>query len=69
MASQLLKETKYWRVDGEDEAVEMIAEYKDNAVKGGYTVTKSGYKIKTKKQKGEIVDMWAEVDITFAYEI
>jgi hypothetical protein len=47
MALQLLKETKFWRVDSEDEAVDMITEYKDNAIKGGYTVTKSGYKIKT----------------------
>lgn len=47
----------------------MITDYKDNAIKDGYTVTKSGYKIKTKKSKGEIVDLWAEVEITFAYEV
>lgn len=69
MALQLTQETKTWRVDTEDEAVEMIAEYKDNAISGGYTVTKSGYKIKTKKSKGEIIDMWCIVDITFAYEV
>ena len=27
------------------------------------------HKIKTKKAKGEIVDMWAEVEITFSYEV
>ena len=48
MASMLLKETKVWRVDSEDEAVETITDFKDNANKGGYIVTKSGYKIKTK---------------------
>ena len=69
MALQLTKETKHCRVDSEDEAVDMIAEYKDNATKGGYIVTKSGYKIKTKKSKGEIVDLWAEVEITFSYEV
>ena len=69
MALQLTKETKHWRVDSEDEAVDKIAEYKDNATKGGYIVTKSGYKIKTKKSKGEIVDLWAEVEITFSYEV
>jgi len=69
MALQLTKETKHWRVDSEDEAVDMIAEYKDNATKGGYIVTKSGYKIKTKKSKGEIIDLWAEVEITFSYEV
>jgi len=69
MALQLTKETKHWRVDSEDEAVDMIAEYKDNATKGGYIVTKSGYKIKTKKSKEEIIDLWAEVEITFSYEV
>lgn len=69
MALQLLKETKYWRVDSEDEAVDMITEYKDKAATSGYIVTKSGYKIKTKKSKGEIVDLWAEVEVTFSYEV
>ena len=69
MALQLLKETKFWRVDSEDEAVDMITEYKDNAIKGGYTVTKSGYKIKTKKSKGEIVDSWCIVTIEYSYEV
>lgn len=69
MASMLLKETKVWRVDSEDEAVETITDFKDNANKGGYTVTKSGYKIKTKKSKGDIIDLWAEVEVTFAYEV
>jgi hypothetical protein len=45
----------------------MIQEYKDNAA--GYTVTKSGYVIKTKKSKGEIVDMWCIVTIEFSYEM
>ena len=32
----------------------MIEEYKNN---GGFTVTKGGYTIKTKKSKGEILTM------------
>ena len=64
---ELLKETKVWRVDSEDRAVSMIQEYKDNA--DGYTITKSGYVIKTKKSKGEIVDMWCIVTIEFSYEV
>ena len=64
---ELLKETKVWRVSTEDQAVNMIQEYKDNAA--GYTVTKSGYMIKTKKSKGEIVDMWCIVTIEFSYEM
>lgn len=67
--TELIKETKTWRVDNEETAVEMINEYKDKAVTNGYTITKSGYAIKTKKSKGEIVDMYALVNITFSYEV
>lgn len=67
--TELIKETKTWRVDNEETAVEMINEYKDKAITNGYTITKSGYAIKTKKSKGEIVDMHALVNITFSYEV
>ena len=67
--TELIKETKTWRVDNEEIAVEMINEYKDKAITNGYTITKSGYAIKTKKSKGEIVDMYALVNITFSYEV
>ena len=67
--TELIKETKTWRVDNEETAVEMINEYKDKAITDGYTITKSCYAIKTKKSKGEIVDMFALVNITFSYEV
>lgn len=67
--TELIKETKTWRVNDEEAAVEMINEYKDKAITNGYTITKSGYAIKTKKSKGEIVDMYALVNITFSYEV
>lgn len=67
--TELIKETKTWRVDNEETAVQMINEYKDKAITNGYTITKSGYVIKTKKSKGEIVDMYALVNITFSYEV
>ena len=51
--TELIKETKTWRVDNEETAVEMINEYKDKAITNGYTITKSGYAIKTKKSKEE----------------
>ncbi len=57
----LMKTTDVYRVDNEDEAVKMIEKAKDEALNGGYTLTKSSYVIKTKKSKGEIVDMWAVV--------
>ena len=67
--TELIKETKTWRVNDEEAAVEMINEYKDKAITNGYTITKSGHTIKTKKSKGEIVDMYALVNITFSYEV
>lgn len=58
MARQLLKTTDVWRVDTEEEAVDMIEEAKDRQIEGGYSLTKSSYVMKTKKSKGEIVDCW-----------
>lgn len=58
MAKQLLKTTDVWRVDDEEEAMEMIEDAKDSQATGGYTLSKSGYVVKTKKSKGEIVDIW-----------
>ncbi len=64
---ELLKETKVWRVSTEDQAVDMINTEKETAA--GYTITKSGYVIKTKKSKGEIVDSWCIVTIEYSYEV
>ena len=63
MAKMLLKTTDIYRVDDETEAVEMIQKYKNNQVTDGYTLTKSGYVLKNKKAKGEIIDSWAIVTI------
>jgi hypothetical protein len=59
----LLKTTDLYLVDTEEEAMKMIEEAKDNQITGGYTVTKSGYTMKTKKAKGEIVDVSFKVSI------
>lgn len=64
-----LKQTDVWYVDSEEEAVAMIDDYKDKQITEGYTVTKSGYKAKIKKSKGEIVDMHYEVEIARAFDI
>lgn len=61
MARQLMKTTDVWRVDTEEEAMEMIEDAKDSQISGGYTLTKSGYVLKTKKSKGEIIDQWMVV--------
>ena len=59
----LLKTTEVYRADNEEEAVQMINEYKDRQLTEAYTLTKSGYVLKTKKSKGEIIDTWAVVTI------
>ena len=61
--TMLLKTTDVYRVSDEEEAVAMINDFKDKQVDGGYTLTKSGYVLKTKKSKGEIVDSWAVVTV------
>lgn len=63
MAKMLLKTTDIYRVDDETEAVEMIQNYKNNQATDSYTLTKSGYVLKNKKAKGEIIDSWAVVTI------
>ena len=52
MARLLTKQTDVYRVDTEEEAVEMINNAKDNQARGGYTLTKSGSVMNTKKSKG-----------------
>ena len=58
-----LKETEVYKVDNEEEAVQMITDYKDRQLTEAYILTKSGYVIKTKKSKGEIIDSWAVVTV------
>ena len=45
-----------------------VEEYKDNQAAEGYTLTKSGYVLKTKKSKGEIIDSWAVVTVEMNFE-
>lgn len=59
----LMKTTDVFRVDDEEQAVRLIEQYKDGQAAENYTLTKSGYVLKTKKAKGEIVDSWAVVTI------
>ncbi len=60
---ELLKTTNVYRVNDEEEAIALIQDYKDNQINGNYTLTKSGYVLKTKKSKGEIIDSWAVVSV------
>ena len=67
MALQKIKETISWRVDSEEEAIKLIEDYKAKQFTDGYTVNKSGYVLKTKKSKGEIIDQYYTVSIQFDF--
>lgn len=54
----LLKTVDTFRVENEEDAMRLIEEYKDNQIKEGYLLTKSGYVLKTRKSKGEIIESW-----------
>ena len=64
----LIKTVDTYRLANEEEAVRLIEEFKDNQMKDGYTLTKSGYVLKTKKSKGEIIDSWAICTIERTFE-
>lgn len=64
----LMKTTDVYRVDDEEAAMRLIEEFKDNQTAEGYTVTKSGYVLKTKKSKGEIIDSWMIVTVERSFE-
>ena len=66
---QLLKRVEDYRVSTEQEAVELIDSYKERQAGGGYEVTKSGYTLKTKKAKGEVIDSWYVVSITMNFNL
>lgn len=69
MARQLTQQTDVYRVDTEEEAVDMIQDAKDNQVRNGYTLLKSGYVMKTKKSKGQIIDSWFMVSLQKSFEV
>lgn len=64
----LLKITEQYKVSNEEEAVQAIEKEKNEAITGGYTLTKSSYALKTKKSKGEIIDSWAVVTLEKTYD-
>lgn len=64
-----IRESERWRVSSEEEAIGLINDYKQAQNEKGYTVTKSSYTLRTKKSKGEIVELWYVVDIEKNYEV
>ncbi len=69
MARQLLKTTDQWLVDTEEEAMDMIEEAKDKQMEGCYSLTKSGYVMKTKKSKGEIIEVTYRVSLEKTFDL
>lgn len=65
---ELIKTVDTFRVANEEEAVRLIEEYKDKQAAEGYTLTKSGYTLKNKKSKGEIIESWAVVNVERSFE-
>lgn len=65
--SQQLKKTQQFQVEDTREALEMIDNFLKNAPSEGYEVSKAGFSIKRKKQKGEIIAEWAVVTIEIKY--
>lgn len=71
MAMMMTKKTEVYRVDTEEEAANLVEDYKARAVKEGATVskTKVDYKSKKDRKTGELTDEWWMVEVTIAYEI
>ena len=66
---QLMKRVEQYRVESEEQAIKLIQDFKDKQGDGGYEVTKSSYTMKTKKSKGEVVDLFYLCDITMNFNI
>lgn len=60
----LLETVSKYRANSENEAKEMIEQFRAEALQKGYIVKKAGFEYKTKKAKGEIIaEAWV-VSIT-----
>jgi hypothetical protein len=58
-----IKKVDSYRVDTEEEAKNLLEELRNKSQ--GYELTKHEVKMKTKKVKGEIVDSWYVLTVTF----
>lgn len=52
----LLKKTEEYRTESENEAKEVMDEFRQKASEDGYEIAALGYTYKEKKSKGEIID-------------
>lgn len=65
------KWVKTSRCDTEVEANSVVEDWKNKALKEGFTITKTKVDYKTKKDRksGEITEEWWIVEVTISYEI
>ena len=61
---RLIKQTDEYVVDTEEQAIAAIQIFRDAAAKDGYVLGASGYTLKEKKAKGEVVCVHYVVKIT-----
>lgn len=68
---QLKTETFVFKVASEQEAMELINEYKEGQLVDGYVLTKynTTYKSKKDRKTGEIVDEYWLVSVTKEHEV
>ena len=64
---QLLKEVKTYRFEDEPTSDQFIQKEKDNQC--GYEIKKIVSQLKTKKNKGVVVDSWVQTEITYNYDL
>lgn len=65
---KLVKQTKEYVVDTENEVKELISTAKQQQLDKGYTLTNYSSKIKEKKSKGEVIASWFVVHLVETYE-
>ena len=63
MATMKIKDSETYRVDSEEEAMQLIEDMKTH-----FTVTKAAYTMKTKKKGGIVIEFWYECKIERAYD-
>ena len=69
MAVSLLKDTKVYQADTEQEAQQLINDCAKAQYTEGYKLANHNSKYKVKKSKGDIVAEWYEVTLTRAYDM
>ena len=67
VSKTILKTTREFRVNTDEEAKKLIAEESELAIQNGYSVIKASYDYKEKKSKGEVIDSGFLVKITYHF--